>query len=433
MDEKRRTPKRRGKQSYKKLNIKDKKQRTAKSAYSSGEVKTTVNQKINDFKASGLTLLKGKKSDNKFKLNFKFIISIVLALVIIIGVLVVVNSPTGIVEYIGSKISLMKSGESFPIEYDFSTGRNIYYSNGSLLVVTESDIKCYNKTGNLIYSRPHGFSDPVVKSSEIRTLVYGLNDSHYRIETPEEELVSKKTENNMPIISADIADCGTYVLATEANEDIALVTVYDKDNAEIYKYHSANNYVTNVTVSENGERIAVVSLTTKNAEFISKVTVFDINDTEPIFQKEFKDEVFYEIEYFDSKNICAITNKRYLNINTEVTNTLKYNPEFLNKFEISDDYIVLYNTADSNSLKGTVKVLSKDGTQKAKFAIEGNVSDISVTKGSIYILGEKVNEYDFEGKLVKSSEIKNGAVKLAAFSKGVAVLYSSGVDFIEEG
>ena len=65
MDEKRRVPKRKGKSSYKKLNIKDKrKQHNA--ATDSQEIKPSVMKKVNDFKASGLTLLKGKKDEKKF-------------------------------------------------------------------------------------------------------------------------------------------------------------------------------------------------------------------------------------------------------------------------------------------------------------------------------------------------------------------------------
>ena len=432
MDEKRRVPKRKGKSSYKKLNIKDKrKQHNAET--DSQEIKPSVMKKVNDFKASGLTLLKGKKDEKKFKVNLRWVVSVVVAIVVIFSIVIVCNSPTGVVEYISSKIALSKSGGSFPIEDNFSSGRKIYYSNGSLLVVTESDLKCFNKTGNLIYSRSHGFSDPVVKTSKIRTLIYGLNDSHYRIETPEEEVISKKTENNMAVISGDIANNGEYVLATEANEDIALVTAFSKDGAETFKYHSVNNYVTNVSISDNGSRLCVVSLSTKNAEFVSKIMIFNTDETKPFYTKELKGEVVYEASYSDSKNLCVLTNKQYMNIDDEVTSTFKYNPEFLNKFEISDKYIILYNTADSNSTKGNIYVLSKSGEQEAKFSIENNVSDVSVYNGSIFTLGEKVIEYDFEGKRIKNSKISNGALKISALSGGVAVLYPSKVDFIKEG
>lgn len=444
MQEKRKPIKRKGKQPHKKLNMKETKnvlriekpkvtKRSVNKPQAEVKPKITLNQRVNDFKASGFTLLKGKKNESDAKFNLKLIFCVVAVVLVISVILVIASAPTGIVEYISTKVALSKSGESFPVSYDFSTGGDITYSNGSVLVTTENELKCYNKTGNLIYSRNHGFAEPIIKTSEIRTLVYGVNDSQYRIETAEKEVFSKKTDDNSAIVTADISDCGVYALVTESDEDIALVTVYDKNGNEEFKYHSANNYVTGVTVSENGKKVCIVSLSTVQAEFVSKLSVFDLDDTEPLYETELKGEVVYAAEYSNSSDICVITDKQYFNLkNDKVTETLSYNPEFLNKYEINDDYILLYNTADSNSLDGNVYVLNKKGKLKTQFAVEGNISDISVYDRKVYTLGEKINSYNFNGELLKSSELSNGGDKIAACSSGVMVLYSSGVDFIKE-
>ena len=443
MKEKRKPIKRKGKMPHKKLNMRDMGRRDninsssdEKNSFETKKTykpKITLNQRVSQFRQNGFTLLKGKKDGSKKIIGFKFILCAVAVIVISAIILTVASAPTGIVEYISTKVSLSKSGESFPVSYDFSTGGDITYSNSSVLVTTENELKCYNRTGNLIYTRNHGLAKPIVKTSQIRTLVYGVNDSHYRIETAEKEVLSKKTDNNAAIIYADISDCGVYATVTESDEDIALVTVYSKDGNEIFKYHSANNYVTGVTVSENGKKICVVSLSTNQAEFVSKLSVFDLNSTNPIYETELKGEVVYTAEYVNSTDICVITDKRYFNLNNDKINeTLSYNPEFLNKFEISDEYILLFNTADSNSQAGTVYVLSKKGAVKAQFSIDESISDISAYDNRVYTLGEKVNEYNFDGEIVSSSENNNGAVKIAACPSGVAVLYSSGVDFIKE-
>jgi len=437
MTEKRKPIKRKGKQPHKKLNMKEKHTKRPKQKVSKTNktVKSTAsfNQMVNQFKANGLTLLKGKKG-NGFKLNYKLVLFCLATVLVIVIVGSVFNAPTGIVEYISAKTALSKSGDSFPVSYDFNANGDITYSNGSVFVSTETDLKCYNKTGNLIYSRIHGFAQPIIKTSKVRTLVYGINNSNYKIENAEKEIFSKKTENNASIICADISDCGVYAIATEANEDVAIVSVYDKNGNEIYKYHSANKYVSGVTVSENGNKICIVTLSTDQAEFVSTLSVYDLDSTKVLAQTELKGEVVYSVEYSDSNNICVITDKQYFNLKDEkASNHLTYNPEFLNKFEISDDYILIYNTADSNSQKGNIYVLSKKGKVKAEFEIDGNISDISVSKGRVYTLESKVNEYNFKGKLIKSTEISNGGSKISACPSGVMVLYSSGVDFIKEG
>ena len=445
MQDKRRPIKRKGKNPHKKLNMKTKSSKTKKSfdkmskrsktrATSELRPKKSLNQRIDEFKASGLTLLKGQKDEKGFKINSKFVVCIISALLVIIFVLLCVNTPTGFVEYIETSSALSKKGDSFPVSYDFNTGGDVTYSNGSALITTGTELKCYNRAGNLIYSRIHGFAEPIVKTSKVRTLIYGVNDSGYKIQNAKKEVFSKKTKNSAAIICADISDCGVYAIVTEGTEDVALVTVYDKNGDEIYKYHSANNYISGATISEDGDKLCIVSLSTKQAEFVSKISIYDLDSTDIVSEIELKNEVVYAAEYSNSQDVCVVTNKQYFNLrNDKMSKNLLYNPEFLNKFEISDDYILIYNTADANSQQGNVYVLSKTGSVKAEFEIEGNVADVSACKGKVYALSEKVNEYNFKGKLVKSTDINNGATKVSACENGVMVLYSSGIDFIKEG
>ena len=103
----------------------------------------------------------------------------------------------------------------------------------------------------------------------------------------------------------------------------------------------------------------------------------------------------------------------------------------MNKYEINNDSIVLYNKPDDNSLSGTVRVFNANGKVKAEFDIQGNISDISCYRNKIYTLAETVSCYNFSGELLNQSEINNGASDIQAFSRGVAVLYSTGIDLIK--
>ena len=108
MQEKRKPIKRNGKKPSKKLNIK-------KSRVYDKDKKTTINQVLNDFKASGMTLL---KSNNKKRFGrVKVIVAIAVIIIVSVAVLITSNAPTGIVEYISSKVAMSKSGDSFPVSY----------------------------------------------------------------------------------------------------------------------------------------------------------------------------------------------------------------------------------------------------------------------------------------------------------------------------
>lgn len=433
MNERKRPIKRTSKHSTKQLNIKDTKKPRAKkktSKQTSAQSQQAF-EKFLEFRAKGLTLLKGKAGDKK-GFTFKHW-SLVLAVVIIIGIITAFAvSPTGIVEHIKYKFALAKTGPGFPITSDITAVKSIDYSNGCLLVINESEIRCFNDNGAQIYSRIHGFTNPVVKTSKIRTLTYGLNASRYIIHTPQEEIINKSTPNGYGIVAADISDSGVYAIATTASQEVSLVTVYDKDGKEIYKFHSSSNHVIDVSVSENGKRMCVVTITTKQAQIVSKIMIFDFDSVDPIFEKELKDEAVYASEYMGKSDLSIITNKSYLCIDgEEVDSQIKYELNSLKDYEINSDSIVLYNKPDDNSLTGTARVINTSGEVKAQFDIQGNVFDISCHNNRLYILEESVCEYDYSGKLLNKSKINNGAVDIEAFGRGVAILYPTGIDLIK--
>ena len=81
MKEKRKPIKRKGKMPHKKLNMRDaiRKNNDVFPVQNSDSLevkkpykpKTTLNQRVNEFRQSGLTLLKGTKDSGKKKINFK--------------------------------------------------------------------------------------------------------------------------------------------------------------------------------------------------------------------------------------------------------------------------------------------------------------------------------------------------------------------------
>ena len=433
MNERKRPIKRTSKHSTKQLNIKDTKKPRAKrktSKQTSAHTKLSL-EKFQEFRVKGLTLLKGKAGDKK-TMMVRYA-SIAVAVLIIIGIVTAFAlSPTGIVENIKYKYTLSKTGSGFPIESEIGTAKSLDYSNGCLLVTNESEIRCFNNNGAQIYSRIHGFTNPVVKTSKIRTLTYGINATRYIIHTPQEEVINKSTSDGYGIITADISNSGVYAIATTGSQEVSLVTVYDKDAKEIYKFHSSNNHVLNVSVSENGKRMCVVTVTTRQAHIVSKISIFDFDSVEPIFEQELNDEVVYVAEYMSSNALSIVTNKSYICIKgKKIHNKIDYEANSLNKYEINHDSIVLYNKPDDNSLSGTVRVLNANGKNKAEFEIQGNISDISCYKNKVYTLDENVCCYNFSGEKLEKIEINNGASDIQAFPRGVAVLYSSGIDLVK--
>lgn len=62
--------------------------------------------------------------------------------------------------------------------------------------------------------------------------------------------------------------------------------VYNKNGSLQYKYSFADSYITAVALNTDGTRAAVASTITHAGTLISRITVLDMSETEPIAEYE---------------------------------------------------------------------------------------------------------------------------------------------------
>lgn len=387
------------------------------------KAKPLITQTNSEAKKLGLEVIQGGKSKKStiIKGFFYFILLFVLLFAVILNSV----APTGIVEWINVKRAVSQSGDGFPISFSDSSASKLHYDNNQLYILTESVLLGYNNKGNRIYSRLHGFANPVIKSSAIRTLIFDRAGNQYRIENADDTVIMKSLDNK--IINGYICDNGYYAIATESDSDVAVVTVYNKNHKPVYKYYSANNYVSSVALSANGKFLSVITINTKNTKFVSKVEIYDINKTDAIFAKELDDEFIYTADFVTQKSVALVTDKRWLCVSASgKINELKFGTETLVKYEIAPNKKTLIClSSDTNANSSSVKIVNADGSIYGSFNVDTDISGISMYNSRVYIMSSKLFTYTNNGKLLKSDEIDTGAVDVKAMKNQAVILYST--------
>lgn len=370
-----------------------------------------------------LTVINGGKSRPRMIRK----ICLGVGIVLVIGITAALNllSPTGITEWIQTKIALIEGGNGFPVSVSDAITQNLYQDDGRLLLLTETDLKCYNTSGNLIYSRIHGYANPVVRTSAMRTLLFDRSGSQYKIENPSKTIYSGDIEET--IITGDIGDSGYYALATEAEDDVAQVTVYNRNNESVYRYYSSDQYVSGVSISDNGKYLAVAVVSTENAMLSSKLMLFDLSETEPVVQRTFSDEMIYLCE-FSGNNVGVLTNKRYCNINPkDEYNEYAFGGKLLNKYAMSDGNALLCLAADSNAAENTVILLDSSAQVKKQFSVQYEIYDIYHAGALTYVLSDQLYVYGADGTMQTTITVESGALAVCSAGKKAVVLYSTGM------
>jgi hypothetical protein len=204
-----------------------------------------------------------------------------------------------------------------------------------------------------------------------------------------------------PIISADIGRNGTYAVVTTADSYLGTVYVYNKKNDLVFSWNSANSYITDVAVANNGRSIAVSLFNAKDGAYSSTINVFDIMSATPkqVYHIDGLISALKSVNrnYFIAHGLDKAVavpwkddNLLQLNLNGVVRHT-----DVANNGISALVYGREYNETDNN-----VIIFDKNGAKQAEFPFNAKCNDICVLKESVLILSnEKVYSVDFAGHI----------------------------------
>lgn len=405
---------------------------TKKSAKSPRKTKdNTAKRKAGNSSPNGgikrdeLRVVEGGKSPKR--MISRLIIAVICLAIVLSAVLFCVTRPTGIGEWLKTAFASGENANGFPISLSDCTAESIYSSNGRLYVLCESEIRCYDKNGGLLFSRVPGFSNAAVRVSDMRILTFDRGGTQYRIDSVSNEIVAKSTENKL--IDCAIADNGSYALGTLSETEAGTVTVYNSSNHEIYKFHSADKQILHIAISPNGKNIGVCSLSIEDSKTVSTVSLYSIKSEKAVAVKQFSGQTVYAMQFANNSTLCGITNDEWFAIDNNGQKTVGFESQSPMKYQFTDNGNTLISLAGaSNSVKNSVVVINARGDKIAEFEVDSTVDSISADKSNIYVQSSVLDAYSYEGEKLVSSEINPGAICVrAAFGKA-AVLYSAGIE-----
>ncbi|MCI9449091.1 MAG: hypothetical protein HFE30_02405 [Clostridiales bacterium] len=172
-----------------------------------------------------------------------------------------------------------KEGIVSDIKY-LSDGNTVFepFKDG-LCVIGGGKVTIYDSTGVELCSAGEKFSSPAVSKSDKYLLVYDLGGTSYSLYNAVTRVCSRKTE--MPIISADVSDNGSYAVTYESKEAKYVTEIYNSalvKNMSIYK----DKYVVDTALSGSGSCAAIAAVGESGDDISCEVTFCETGKEEPI-------------------------------------------------------------------------------------------------------------------------------------------------------
>lgn len=379
-----------------------------KSLFSAFKSKAKSNKNTNNSKGSAeqsrFQIVSGTRRKNRQRrMVFYCVVAVLLLALLIVHFLL----PTGLLEGIQNSYSKIGSGE-LPLNF-YSVNPVDFQKYGDVsCVLNDTFFEVYNENGKLMQAVSHGLSNPQLEVSEARFLLFDRDRYTVKTYKYSTELGSMSFKNT--IISADIGRNGTYAVVTGADSYLGTVYVYNKNNDLIFSWNSANSYITDVAVANNGKSIAVSLFNAKDGAYSSTINIFNLKSATPV-----------QVYHIDGL-ISALksVNKNYFlahGVDTAVAIPWKDDNMLdlrlsgvVRHTDIADNGMsVLVYGREYNETDNSIIVFDKDGAKQHEFPFNAKINDICILKESVVILSnEKIYCVDFAGNITSETvcEIK---------------------------
>lgn len=367
-----------------------------------------VNKNTSHTSKDNLRVVKGNKLRNRRRAQVVF--SVVLTLALIIGIFQF-TLPTGIVD----QIRVTKAGigaKGFPVSMGGSNILNSEKRGGLIYNLSDATIECMSVGGKNVFKGQHGYSNPVLKSSATRALVFDQGGQGYKIYSPK-GLISEKTAEST-IISANISRCGAYALAIRGESYASSVIVCDKNGEKLYQWNSSVEIVSDVALSPNGKQLAVAVFGSNNGEYISKIYILNFESANPVFTAEYKGEFIYSLQTNANKGFFVIYGGGVDFVHWRKHSSIKFTTENDVRFYRGNSkFSLVVNTRSADKKDNTILLINKRGKQISEIKWNQSITDVALTGNHILLLCDtNIYMLDKNGKTVRSGEAGFGGVRV---------------------
>ena len=328
-------------------------------------------------------------SSIKFKKPTPRTTIIMIILILVVSGLLYINSHPPI----RHSIIRFFNSEYTPVEYQMSikdTEATLFerVDDKVFLISGEGLIQADKKLNTKTFTAQSG-SKPQLKS---------VDDNYIQFFSGAKTVFAGDTDNakeircDSNVITATINKSGYYAIATEEKGYKALVTVYNSDGEEIYKWHSADRFVTGLAISPDNKTFAASMLHFGDKKQKTLVSVFKFSEEKPVSTLEPDINFIADIKYISSGKILIVGSEEILMYapDGEKLWSVSYNGEKLIDYSINDDFIAVANLSSSALLgRCIVNIYDYGGRKIGEYDNSEDIINLDSAGNTILITNKK--------------------------------------------
>lgn len=353
------------------------------------------------------------------KILLKKYISVIIILIIsFFSVFILLNKniffSNNIVYCVENLINKKNKSSNLFIESDDIISSNFINFGKDLSFVSKSKFMILSHNLKKMLEIKHNFSFPIVKNSKYKSLIFDSDGKNYIITSKSKVLYEGKLDQK--IITAKISERDNVVFLTESDEYCCEIRVLSLNGDEKFRYCFAKFYLTDVSISDKGNKVAVCGLISENNKIKSIIQIFDIDSGSSTFYQEFENNKFLSINFFDNKNVMAIGDNMTVSVKNlgKKIKIFDYFKKKLCLYSFNKNSGVALSFSPTNDERNQyILVINKNCKQKYKIETEKKLKSLCFKNGTILSLSDSQSlVYRFNGKICYQKKIPINCKKI---------------------
>lgn len=282
--------------------------------------------------------------------------------------------------------SMNDTGGGFPVDISGANVHAIARTQNYFVTLGDSYLTYYSSKGSEINRYPCTYSSALLRTAGKYVLLAEQGGRRVQLTTRSMTLAEITTDQK--ILSAALCDNGRFAVLTQGGQGYAVqVTVYDRQGKTLYS-RSRSRQATAMALSEDGSRLALLSIEATNGALNTVVEAFDLSSpaVEAQYTYTAADTLLYRLQYVGDR-LAAVGENGLLLMRAAADAPVSYpiGSRRLLGFCAGGSRVALVLRDYGDTGGGSVVVLDDDGVVCSETAFDGDFRHLSV-EGTHFLL-----------------------------------------------
>lgn len=335
-------------------------------------------------------IIRKKNSGKKINIGrlIKTLATVAICVIIVIGLF---NGASMIAGLFRGKIG----ADSQPEEIAMTSSGTLAYTRfqRGVLVANSGTVSYHNSKNDVVWEKAGYDGSPIIKGAGKYALVSYVGTPNALLFTGSDAVSVTGTGN---IVSSCVNENGYFALVMTEDGYKNQIVAFDNNGNVIYRWHSAENYVTCVAISPDNKNMIASTIGFADNSFSGGVMIFDFAQEKPYAGQQESENVIMAINFVNPNRFVVIgdSGTSYYKTNGTKIKDIDYGGRKLTTFDVCDDgqTILCFAKDDSAMSNSDIYAYTSKGREKGHFETEGRALSISCCEGKVLVARE--NAYD---------------------------------------